>query len=156
NECFVLLPVLGVAPFFIGRLLDLASSDLPESRFFPPGWGRRAIVALLVGLTIIVSFAIDVYGLPKAGGWLRVAAIVFYLAARLPFRGSAFLANCLRIGLVSIGVGFVTVALFPLYRVGALHIVFIIGFGFVVFTVATRVVFGHGGYLSQVRSRMPF
>ena len=23
NECFVLLPVLGVAPFFIGRLLDL-------------------------------------------------------------------------------------------------------------------------------------
>src|SRR4051812_16931279 len=31
NECFVLLPILGVAPFFIGRLLDLPGSDLPDS-----------------------------------------------------------------------------------------------------------------------------
>ena len=36
NECFVLLPVLGVAPFFIGRLLDLPTPELPESREFPP------------------------------------------------------------------------------------------------------------------------
>ena len=34
NECFVLLPVLGVAPFFIGKLLDLPSSNLPESLNF--------------------------------------------------------------------------------------------------------------------------
>lgn len=34
NECFVLLTILGVAPFFIGKLLDLPSSTPPESRAF--------------------------------------------------------------------------------------------------------------------------
>ncbi len=42
NECFVLLPVLGVAPFFIARLLDLPMAELPESRAFPwDGCDRR-------------------------------------------------------------------------------------------------------------------
>jgi hypothetical protein len=62
----------------------------------------------------------------------------------------------LRVGLLSILVGFVILALFPIYRVGALHIVFIAGFSFLIFTVATRVIFGHSGNLAKVRIRMPF
>ena len=156
NECFILLPVLGIAPFFIGRLLDLPSSDAPESRAFPPEWRRRAAFALAIGLTVIASFIVDTFALHILGGVIRVIAIGVYLAVRLPLRGRTFLADCLRIGLLGIVTGFGVMALFPIYRVGALHIVFIAGFSFLVFTVATRVIFGHSGNLARVRSRMPF
>jgi uncharacterized protein involved in response to NO len=156
NECFVLLPVLGVAPFFIARLLDLPMAELPESRAFPSGWLRQAAFAGLMGITIIASFWIDILNLPTVGGWIRVAAIAFYVVTRLPFRGRTFLADCLRVGIMSILAGFIVVALFPIYRVGALHIVFITGFNFIAFTVAIRVVFGHSGNAHLFRKRLPF
>jgi uncharacterized protein involved in response to NO len=59
NGCFVLLPILGVAPFFIGRLLELPGSDLPESRVFSPQWKWRAAFNALVGAVIIASFLIE-------------------------------------------------------------------------------------------------
>lgn len=156
NQCFVLLPVLGVTPFFIGRLLDLPGSDLPESRSFPPAWRREAGLALIIGLTIIASFAMELCDFSRVGGWLRLAAIGSYLVARIPFRKPAFLANCLRAAVISVAIGFGAIALWPVYRIGGLHIVFIAGFNLVVFTVATRVVFGHSGNLARVRTPMPF
>ena len=156
NECFVLLPILGVAPFFIGRLLDLPSSNLPESRAFPPEWRRAAAFAGLVGVLTIASFAIDAFGWPKTGGWLRVAALSLYVGRRMPFRGRTFLANCLRVGIVTILVGFAVIAAWPIYRVAGLHIVFITGFNFIAFTVAIRVVFGHSGNLDLLSKRLWF
>ncbi|MEO6970951.1 MAG: NnrS family protein [Chthoniobacterales bacterium] len=156
NECFVLLPILGVAPFFIGRLLDLPSSNLPESRAFPPEWRRAAAFAGLVGVLTIASFAIDAFGWPKTGGWLRVAALSLYVGRRMPFRGHTFLANCLRVGIVTILVGFALIAAWPIYRVAGLHIVFITGFNFIAFTVAIRVVFGHSGNLDLLSKRLWF
>jgi uncharacterized protein involved in response to NO len=78
------------------------------------------------------------------------------IVTRLPFRGRTFLADCLRVGIMSILAGFIVVALFPIYRVGALHIVFITGFNFIAFTVAIRVVFGHSGNAHLFRKRLPF
>jgi hypothetical protein len=156
NVCFLLLPVLGIAPFFIGRLLDLPSPDLPESRAFPPAWRRQALFALGVGLTIIGSFWVETFGLYLLGGSIRMAAIVIYLVVRLPLRGRAFLADCLRLGLLSIVAGLCVIPIFPIYRIGALHVVFISGFSFLIFTVATRVIYGHSGNLARVRHRMPF
>ena len=156
NECFVLLPILGVAPFFIGRLLDLPSSNLPESRAFPPQWRRAAAFAALIGVLTIASFAIDVFGWPGIGGWLRVVALSLYVGKRMPFRGRTFLANCLRVGIVTILVGFAVTAAWPIYRVAGLHIVFITGFNFIAFTVAIRVVFGHSGNLDLLAKRLWF
>lgn len=156
HQAFVLLPVLGVAPFFLARLLELPHPDLPESRAFPPGWFRQAAFPALVGLTIIASFFLEAFSQPAIGRWLRAAAIVFYLAARMPFRGRSFLANCLRAALISLAAGFVVVALFPIYRIAALHIVFITGFNFIVFTVAIRVVFGHSGHAHLFQKRLSF
>jgi uncharacterized protein involved in response to NO len=156
NECFVLLPVLGVAPFFIARLLDLPTPELPESRTFPPQWKRQAAVAGLTGLAIIASFWIDVLNLPRIGGWIRVAAIASYVVTRLPFRGRTFLANSLRAAVMSILAGFTLIALLPIYRVGALHIVFITGFNFIAFAVAVRVVFGHSGNLQRLQKPLWF
>ena len=156
NECFVLLPILGVAPFFIGKLLDLPSSNLPESRAFPPAWRGEAAFAALIGGLTIASFAIDIFDWPRIGGWLRVIALALYTGGRVPFRGRSFLANCLRVGIVSALFGFAVIALWPLYRVAGLHIVFITGFNLIAFTVAIRVVFGHSGNLELLAKRLWF
>ncbi len=153
NECFVLLPILGVAPFFIGRLLDLPSSNLPESRAFPPEWRRAAAFAALIGALTIASFWIDILGWPDIGGWLRVGALSLYVGRLMPFRGGTFLANSLRMGIVAILVGFAVIAAWPIYRLAGLHIVFITGFNFIAFTVAIRVVFGHSGKLDLLSKR---
>lgn len=156
NECFVLLPILGVAPFFIGRLLDLPGSDLPESRVFSREWKRQAAFNALIGAAIIVCFLIETAGPSGAAGWIRVAAIVVYLAARMPWRGRSFLADYLRAGLLFILAGFIMMALWPNYRLGALHTVFITGFNLIVLTVATRVVLGHSGNLDRLKTRLWF
>lgn len=156
NECFVLLPILGVAPFFIRRLLDLPTPDLPESRALPPAWNRQAAFAAVIGALVIASFWIDILNLPRIGGWLRVVAIASYLVIKLPWRGRTFLANCLRAAILTILAGFVVLALLPVYRVGALHIIFISGFSFITFTVAIRVVFGHAGRNDLLRKSLPF
>ena len=156
NECFVLLPILGVAPFFIGRLLDVPGSDLPESRVFPPEWKRQAAFNALIGGAIIASFLMECVGPSRAAGWIRVAAIAVYLAGRMPWRGRTFLADYLRTGLLFVLAGFTMIALWPNYRLGALHTVFITGFNLIVFTVATRVVLGHSGNLNRLRTRLWF
>ena len=156
NECFVLLPILGVAPFFIGRLLDLPGSELPESRIFSPEWKRQAAFNALIGLAIVASFLIETAGPSRIAGSIRVAAITLYLVARMPWRGRTFLADYLRAGLLFILSGFIIIALWPNYRVGALHTVFITGFNLIVFTVATRVVLGHSGNLDRLKTRLWF
>jgi uncharacterized protein involved in response to NO len=156
NQCFVLLPILGVAPFFLGRLLDLPRPDLPESRAFPPGWFAQAAVAATIGVVIAGSFLLEVFGIGEIGAWTRAAAIVIYLATKMPFRGRSFLADCLRAGIIWTAIGFAVVAFLPGYRVGGLHIVFITGFTLVAFTVAIRVVFGHGGRTDLLQKPLRF
>ena len=156
NQCFVLLPILGVAPFFIGRLLDLPGSDLPESRAFSRQWKRQAALNALIGIAIIASFLIEAGGPSRAAAWIRVAAIAVYLAARMPWRGRTFLADYLRTGLLFILAGFTMMALWPNYRLGSLHTVFITGFNLIVFTVATRVVLGHSGNLDRLKTQFWF
>ena len=156
NQGFVLLPILGVGPFFLERLLDLPGPDLPESRAFPPGWLRQAGFAALIGVVIIASFLVDAFDLPRLGGWTRVIALAVYLGSRMPWGGQSFLANYLRAGVLFILCGFTLIAFFPIYRIGLLHVVFVTGFNLLVFTVATRVIFGHSGHLARLKVRMWF
>jgi uncharacterized protein involved in response to NO len=156
NQGFILLPVVGISPFFLGRLLDLPQPDRPESRTFPPGWFRHAAFAAFIGVAVIGSFLIDLFNFSAAGGTVRVAAIGLYLALRLPWRGRNFLAGCLRAGIISVVLGLAAAAFWPNYRIGALHIVFITGFSFMVFTVAIRVIFGHSGNVAFFQKRLIF
>lgn len=156
NQCFVLLPVLGVAPFFIGKLLDLPSSNLPESRAFPPEWKRRAAFNAFIGLVIIGTFLTESFGPSQVAAWTRASAIAAYLALRLPWRRRIFLADYLRLSLLFILTGFTAIAIWPQFRIGQLHIIFITGFNLIVFTVATRVVFGHSGQIDRLKGRLWF
>ena len=157
EQGFVLLPMLGVAPYLLARLLNISRSDaLPESRVLPPGWLPRAAFALTIGLTIDATFVVETFGWSTAAGWLRAGAVLLYLAMRMPRRGRSFLGDCLRVGLAGVVVGLAVEALRPQYRIGALHILFISGFSFIVLTVAIRVIFGHSGNSHLFEKRLPF
>ena len=110
----------------------------------------------MIGIAVIASFLIEMAGPSRAAAWIRVAAIAYYLAARMPWRGRTFLADYLRAGLLFILAGFTMIALWPNYRLGSLHTVFITGFNLIVFTVATRVVLGHSGNLDRLKTRLWF
>jgi uncharacterized protein involved in response to NO len=143
NIGFVLLPLLGVAPFFIRRLLDLPSELEAEANA-----RLQLAAAIVVGLTIDVSFVID-----PGLAWLRAIVAAAYLLWTMPLRGKSSLATALRMALVALPAGLGLVALLPGYRITALHVVFIGGFSLAVFAVATRVVLGHSGKLDQLQRR---
>ena len=157
EQGFVLLPILGVGPFLLPRLLDIPRNDnLPEGRALPRGWVPRALFAAAIGLAIDGTLILETFGLTISGAALRALAVVAYLVLSLPRRGRSFLGDSLRMGIAAIPLGFVVEALWPEMRIGALHIVFISGFSFIVLTVATRVVFGHSGNSQLFARRLPF
>lgn len=157
EQGFVLLPILGVAPFLLPRLLDLPRpNELPESRTLPPGWITRAIFAAAIGVVIDLTFIAESVGITAISRWVRLGAIVIYLIARVPRQGRSFLGDCLRGGIIAVVVGIGLEALWPQYRIGALHILFVSGFSFIVLTVAIRVIFGHSGNAHLFGKRLPF
>jgi uncharacterized protein involved in response to NO len=157
EQGFVLLPILGVGPYLLARLLNISrADDLPESRLLPPGWLPRAAFALVIGLTIDATFVAEVFGWSTTARWLRAGAILVYLATRMPRRGRTFLGDCMRAGLAAVVIALAVDAIWPQYHIGALHILFISGFGFIVFTVSIRVIFGHSGNAHLFSKRLPF
>lgn len=156
SQCFVLLPVLGVAPFFIRRLLDLPAPEEPEREEGERIWRKEVTFALITGVAIIVSVPLEILYAAQFGLALRAIAFVIYMAKTLPWRGRTFLAEALRFSILTVAAGFVWLAVMPMHRLAALHLVFISGFNLIVFAVATRVVFGHSGNLGQLSKRLPF
>ncbi len=157
EQGFVLFPILGVGPYLLARLLNISRADaLPESRVLPPGWLPRAVFALTVGLTIDATFVAETFGWSTPAAWLRAGAVLIYVALRTARRGRSFLGDCLRFGLAAVVIGLAVEAIWPHYRIGALHILFISGFSFIVLTVAIRVIFGHSGNAHLSEKRMPF
>ena len=63
NVGFVLLPVLGVAPFFLRRLLELPSDDDANGR-------RRFVFALLLGFAIDASLIAELFTGTRSIGWV--------------------------------------------------------------------------------------
>jgi uncharacterized protein involved in response to NO len=156
---FILLPILGVGGFILPRFFGLDSRhDFPESRTPPPGWMREALLALAVGAAILISFAIEADGMPRAGSALRFLVSAGYLYWQVPFFRSkvrnSSLALALRIAFLLLPAGFLAVTIFPAYRVALLHLTLIGGFSVLTLCVATRVVFGHSGQQAVLSSRL--
>jgi uncharacterized protein involved in response to NO len=148
NIGFILLPLLGVAPFFLRRLLDLPM-NLNQER----GRAGRLALAVAVGLTVDASFVLELFGANAAIGWVRCLGAAAYVVFTLPWRRSNLLAAMLRMSMSAIIAGLALLALLPAYRLSALHVVFIGGFSMAVFAVATRVVLGHSGRIDLLRRR---
>lgn len=154
---FVLLPILGIGPFILPRLFGMQSQhDFPETIIPAPAWWRKAALAFGAGALVFVSFFLEARGWHRAGHALRFAAALGYIAIEMPFH-RAPAVNALgvgvRIAFAGIVAGFLAVALWPVYRVGLLHVTLVGGFAVITFVVATRVVFGHSGNLALLRGR---
>jgi uncharacterized protein involved in response to NO len=158
---FVLYLVLGIGAFLLPRILKISMPELDERRELTAVWKRRAFFAASVGVALLVSFLVEVFYLaPKAAGAIRFLAAGAYLVTEIPaYRGGAKSKGpgwSLRLALVLILLGLFFPVLWPWQRVAGLHLIFIGGFTLITFTVATRVVLGHGGHSELLSQSMPF
>ena len=108
---------------------------------------RKALAYGIAGLAVLASFVVEMSGHPTAGSLLRALAVCAGLSlgegvTRPPPKPG--LHRLLAwISLWMIPLGLVGSALWPDYRVPALHVVFIAGFGLLAFSVATHVSLTH-------------
>jgi hypothetical protein len=157
SQGFVLLPILGIGPFLLPRFFGLESThDFPEMRAPSPQWMRKAALALVTGFVIIGSFILEARGNYRLGHTIRFVAVLAYLGLEFPFRKApkptSALGASLWAAFLTVLAGLLTVAIFPVYRVGLLHLTLVGGFAVITFVVATRVVFGHSGNLAKLKT----
>ena len=149
NIGFVLFPILGVGAFLFPRFLGGDVPSVADLRIAADVWQRNALAAVSVGVVIWISFALEAFGFPRSGALIRGVTTLFYFVTygRLFYKrtGPAFLAQCFRIGAISLSLGLLLPALLPNQRVAELHLVFIGGFMVILLTVGTRVILGHSG-----------
>lgn len=154
---FLLFPVMGVGPFLLPRFFERPSKhDLPESKSVTPAWRSRALRALAAGVAVVCGFVLGGLGDERAGFAVRATVVALYFATEIPFNFSAkgSLALGVRLALASLPLGFAFGALSSGYLIASLHVVFITGFGLLVFMVGCRVVFGHGGQSEKFHARL--
>ena len=144
---FPLLPLLGVAPLFLRRLLDLPSENDEPPR------GPGAASAIAVALVIDASFAFEVFAWNAGVMWIRSAVVTVYLLGALPWQSNSLLAGALRMSFAAIAAGLALMALLPGQRVAALHVLLVAGVSIAILTVATRVILGHSGNLQLLQRR---
>ena len=156
QEAFLLLPILGVGGFLVARILGIPSrQSLPDSRTPPPGWWPLALEALSVGLLILASLALEAKGHLREGGSLRFVVLLAWWSRDLPGLWRAKTVGT-QAWMLKVGLGFVAaapllLAIDPARMLAMEHVLFITGFGLVIYAVAARVAFGHSGHLEQTR-----
>lgn len=155
---FVLLPILGIGPFILPRFFGLTSAhDFPESLSPTHGWAVKAFFAVVAGSAIIFTLFMEAAGYIRFAYGLRFATVVAYILFEFPLKSAPAAGNvfgaAIRIALIGIVSGFLTIAFYPGYRVGLLHLTLIGGFAVITFVVATRVLFGHSGNLAELKRK---
>ena len=131
-----------------GLVLPLIGGASP-----PPDLGsspretRKAIAFGIAGLAIVASFVVEQIGFASVGSLARAVVVAIGLglgagAWRPPGKTGAH-RKLVWLSAWMMPVGLTASALWPDYRVPALHILFIGGFGLMAFSVATHVTLGH-------------
>lgn len=133
----------------IGSLvLPLMSGEPPPADLgSSPRETRRAVAYIAAGLLLVGSLVAEARGADSAGPLLRavVVAIALGLTAR-PWRPPGKPGLHRRLALAAswcLPAGLAASAIWPDYRVPALHVAFIGGFGLLTFAVATHVALSH-------------
>lgn len=147
---FLLLPLMGIGPYVLPRFFGANSEhSFADSPTPPSGWWRRAVSAIIAGLLVVASFALEVGGPPMAGHLLRAVVIFAWFALEIPILRRLKLpstpGNVARWALVGLVAGCICAAIWPLARVGSLHLFFVSGLGMITLAVGTRVILGHSG-----------
>jgi len=123
----------------------IAGAPPPPDLGSSPSETRRALVFAAAGAAIFVTLLLEQTGWVRAGPFLR-AVIVAAGLGPVALRATAkrgLHRQFVRVSVWMIPLGLTISALWPDYRVPALHIVFIGGFGLMAFAVATHVAVSH-------------
>ena len=160
NEGFVLFPILGVGAFFFPKLLGGAKPEPADLNIAIALWKKRALVALVTGIVIWISFVLEALQWTRGSAVLRGSAALLYFAFQGHFfekpSGPPFLAHCFRFGAMLLVFALFFPAILPAYRVANMHLTFIGGFTIILFTVSTRVILGHSGHAHLFQKRLRF
>jgi uncharacterized protein involved in response to NO len=162
SQGFVLFPILGVGAFFFPKLLGGAKPKPADLNIASALWRKRALIAVLTGVAIWISFFLEAVDWPRSAAIVRGSAVLLYFALQgqlfeKPSPANAgFLAHCFRLGAILLVVALFFPALLPAYRVANMHLAFIGGFTIILFTVSTRVILGHSGSADLFQRRLRF
>ena len=146
--------VVGVA----GLLVPLMSGAPPPPDLdASPEERRRALGWALLGAAVFTTFLLERAGWEHLGPLARAAVIAYGLGWRGPQRlltGPGLNRRLMWLALRLTPLGIALAGLVPDYRVPALHVTFIGGFGLMAFAVASHVAYSHLG-LERLRDGLP-
>jgi len=158
NEAWVLMLILGVGSFLFPRFLQIRPAPLKPGRL--PGWEKQTTRAAVTGTALLILYALDAWlAMPRMAALARFVIAALYFVQQIGIYRSGTTSTITR--LVHAGVGLALMGLvfpfiWPFYRVAGAHFVFIGGFALITLTVATRVIFGHGGLAMLTAGKLPF
>jgi uncharacterized protein involved in response to NO len=140
---FVLLLCVGVGAKLIPMLLRLDAKEEHRKEEF---W--------IIGVLLTLACFVEVYLSEGWGNFLRAAMIslVFfrYWQGHVFGENNSGLAWGVRIASTSILMGTIGIWIFPAYRLEAIHILYVSGFGLLTLMVASRVILAHGQHNLQM------
>jgi uncharacterized protein involved in response to NO len=148
--------VIGVGSLILPLMGGVAPPpDLGSS----PRETRKAVAYGAAGLLVFVSFIVEQSGWTRAGPLLRAVVVAVALGAGAgawhPPAKPGFHRRLAWVSVWCVPTGLLVSALWPDYRVPALHILFIGGFGLLAFAVATHVSLTHLGLDHLASGRPP-
>lgn len=145
---FLLLPVMGVGSYLFARFFaGPGRPGLGRPATKPQGRTRRTVILLATALAVLVSFAVEAWGSPRAGNGLRMVAYTAWAVLALPgiwrVRAPGTRPWALRCGLILIAAAFACRFLWPTPMFAFEHLLFLGGFTLVILLTADRVILGH-------------
>ncbi len=161
-QAFILLPILGVAPFFFPRFggLPNPAAAFPDSPYPTPEWTRRAVLSVACGGVLIASYLIEAWGHAKIAAVMRAAFAVGFIVWQIPLRYKkgqvGTLGRVVQIGVVLLIFGLAAPGIWGQYRLALLHFLFIGGFNLITLSVANWVIFAHGGSGQRLRGKLVY
>ncbi len=137
SEGWMMALVLGVGGFLISSILGVGK--VPEKKMI-----------VITASLFAVSFVCDLLNYPIIGLFLRALSFtVVSMNQWRPFQ----IPNSQKVSTLTLFfsqwsfiVGLWSLLVFPQWRIGALHLIYIGGYGLTTFAIATRVILNHGGF----------
>lgn len=158
-EGYVLLPILGAAPFFLGRFGGLppahpdGDGPTPDAR-----WWRQARLCLWVGLGLIGAWGLQAAGFVRVGALLQSGLTAWFVWTQIPWRYPrpvSTLGQIAQISLLCLVLAPLAKAMWPAERLAWAHLLVIPGFQWMVVCVGTWVVFAHAGHKARLMKPWP-
>jgi uncharacterized protein involved in response to NO len=140
---------------FLSLVIGIGSLILPlmSGTQPPPDLGTspretaKAFAYLAAGLLIVLSLIAEVLGAERLAPLVRAAVVAVGVGAGAgawrPLGKPGLHRRLVRLAVWLVPLGLLLSAAWPDYRVPALHVLFIGGFGLMAFSVATHVILGH-------------